>query len=135
MRANLQMCHRRALVTPEHAKKPHPTGGAVVSDQAQLLSVAALAVTYFIWELKRVKRRLTTIEDRLDVAHHRNFKARILINKLLMYIRSFCSSAYEIMENSRDTQVPITDKQIQRLKGVGSVDSILKEEKWNEGNK
>lgn len=105
-----------------------------MSDWAQVVvAIVAPVVLYLIWDGKRTKQRLGTVEDRLDVAHHRNFKARLLINKLLMYIRSFCNSAYEIMENSRDSQQPVTDRQIQRLRNSGSVDAILKEEKWGKG--
>jgi hypothetical protein len=101
-----------------------------VSDWAQItVVIVAPVVLYLIWDAKRVKVRLGKVEEKLDIAHHRNYKKRILLNKVVSYIRHFCNSAYEILEDSRDTQRPVTDKQIERLRKAGSVDDILKEDK------
>lgn len=101
-----------------------------MSDLAQIIvAIIAPVVLYLIWEAKRVKTRLEKVENELNISHRRNYKARILLNKLIAYIRYFCDSAYEIMETSRDTQVPVSDQQIRRLRKSGSVDDILREEK------
>lgn len=97
--------------------------------QQVVVTVIGPVTLYFIYRQKKLDDRVTIVEERLNVAHHRNYKLRILLNHLVAWIRNFWGNAFEVMEVSRDSQQPVTDKQIQRLRRMGTVDDILKKNK------
>lgn len=99
----------------------------------QIAAIVTLLVTaiispflgYLIWASKELSKRLQEVEKQLDKSHHRNFRARLLLTRLITFIKSFRVSVFEVVEDSYAKQTPVTEAQIRRLKNATDIDDII----------
>jgi|GEM_PF-5171386 len=75
----------------------------------------------------KLEAELKISNKKLDAAHHRSFRSRILTNRLIAFIKSFRVSVFEVVEESYTQKKPVTHQQLQRLKAASDIDATLED--------
>lgn len=98
-----------------------------MTDAQVFSAIIILCLGYIIWDFKRVKNRLSTLESRLDVSHHTNFKIRLKLNRVVEAFKNFRAGVFEVLETSFNEKTPVTQQQLDRLKKSSDPDELIKD--------
>lgn len=100
-----------------------------MTDTTQIvLAVIVPCLGYIIWDFKRVKNRLSSVESRLNISHHTNYKIRLKLNRVMEAFKNFRAGVFEVLETSFNEKKPVTQQQLDRLKKSSDPDELIKDE-------